>query len=100
MGKSLHPIRNWSAYNRSLVERGNLTAWMDTSAIANCHKVEHHGGRGRGYGYSDRAIETALMLEAVSKLPLRATIHARPESVENVIWLSPTVAGRDGDVSR
>ena len=33
MGKSLHPIRNWSEYNRGLVERGNLTVWMDASAI-------------------------------------------------------------------
>ncbi len=72
MGKSLHPIRNWSEYNRSLVERGNLTVWMDASAIASWHNVEHHGGRGRGYQYSDTAIETVLMLKAVFKLPLRA----------------------------
>ncbi|HDZ9028741.1 TPA: IS5-like element ISEc35 family transposase, partial [Escherichia coli] len=32
----------------------------------------HHGRRGRGFHYSDSAIETALMLKAVFKLPLRA----------------------------
>ena len=32
MGKSLHPIRNWSEYNRGLVERGSLTVWMDAVA--------------------------------------------------------------------
>lgn len=47
MGKSLHPIRNWSEYNRGLVERGSFTVWMDASAIASWHNVEHHGGRGR-----------------------------------------------------
>ena len=74
MGKSLHPIRNWSEYNRGLVERGNLTVWMDASAIASWHNVEHHGGRGRGYRYSDTAIETVLMLKAVFKLPLRGKV--------------------------
>ncbi len=33
---------------------------------------EHHGRRGRGFHYSDSAIETALMLKAFFGLPLRA----------------------------
>lgn len=73
MGKSPHPIRNWSAYDRSLDERGNLMVWMDASAIASWHNVGHHGGRGRVCLYSGMAIETVLKLKALLKLPLRAT---------------------------
>ncbi|PRM91000.1 IS5/IS1182 family transposase, partial [Arcobacter cryaerophilus gv. occultus] len=29
MGKSLNPITNWSQYNRSLINRGSLTFWID-----------------------------------------------------------------------
>jgi len=32
----------------------------------------HHGRRGRAYRHSDSAIETALMLTGVFRLPLRA----------------------------
>ena len=32
----------------------------------------HHGCRGRGFHYSDTAIETALMLKGLFNLPLRA----------------------------
>ena len=34
--------------------------------------MTHHGRWGRGFHYSDTAIETALMLKGVFKLPLRA----------------------------
>lgn len=45
---------------------------MDEQAIKHWHCQTHHGRRGRGFHYSDRAIETALMLKSVFKLPLRA----------------------------
>ena len=32
MGKSLHPITNWPTYNKSLINRGSLTFWVDTEA--------------------------------------------------------------------
>ena len=69
MGKPKHKISNWKQYNQALVQRGSLTIWMDESAIQQwlCHT--HHGRRGRGFHYSDTAIETALMLKGLFNLP-------------------------------
>ena len=64
MGKSKHKISNWKQYNQALVQRGSLTVWMDEQAIQQWHCQTHHGRRGRGFHYSDSAIETALMLKA------------------------------------
>ena len=72
MGKSKHKISNWKQYNQALVQRGSLTVWMDEQAIHPAVVLTPHGRRGRGFHYSDSAIETALMLKAVFKLPLRA----------------------------
>lgn len=72
MGKPKHKISNWKQYNQALVQRGSLTIWMDESAIQRWHCHTHHGRRGRGFHYSDTAIETALMLKGLFHLPLRA----------------------------
>lgn len=72
MGKSKHKIHNWKQYNQALVQRGSLTIWMDEQAIKLWHCQSHHGRRGRGFHYSDSAIETALMLKGLFKLSLRA----------------------------
>lgn len=73
MGKARNKISNWSSYNRALVNRGSLTFWIDDKAVSQWHCDIHHGGRGRGFHFSDTAIETALMIKAVFSLPLRAT---------------------------
>lgn len=73
MGKSKHKIINWKQYNQALVNRGSVTFWLDQSAINAWHCKVHHGGRGRGFQFSDTAIETTLMLKGVFKLSLRAT---------------------------
>ncbi|MCF1439245.1 MAG: transposase, partial [Shewanella sp.] len=62
MGKSTRKITNWKQYNQALVNRGSVTFWLDESAINAWLCKEHHGGRGRGFQFSDTAIETALML--------------------------------------
>lgn len=64
--------RNWSEYNRSLVQRGSLTLWFDEAALTGWFNTQHHGGRGAACTYSDVAIETALLCKAVYSLPLRA----------------------------
>ncbi|WP_242397324.1 IS256 family transposase [Aeromonas salmonicida] len=63
MGKSKQKISNWKLYNLALVKRGSLTLWMDEQAIKHWHCQTHHGRRGRGFHYSDRAIDTALVLK-------------------------------------
>nr|WP_283166191.1 IS5 family transposase [Shewanella fodinae] len=72
VGKSKHQITNWPEYNRALTKRGSLTFWIDEQAMNHWCCSKHHGGRGRGFQYSDTAIETALMLKGLFNLPLRA----------------------------
>ncbi|PMK01482.1 IS5 family transposase [Vibrio sp. 10N.261.55.A7] len=72
MGKSKAKISNWSDYNEALRNRGSLTFWIDDSAIDAWKCTAHHGRRGRGFQFSDTAIETALMIKGVFSLPLRA----------------------------
>ncbi|WP_287590763.1 transposase, partial [Shewanella sp.] len=59
-----------------------LSFWLSSAAVLwlSCllavnawHCTKHHGGRGRGFQFSDTAIETALMLKGIFKLSLRAT---------------------------
>ena len=72
MGKSKAKITNWRQYNRALCKRGDVTFWIDDSAIEAWKCTTHHGKRGRGFQYSDTAIETALMIKGIFSLPLRA----------------------------
>lgn len=64
-------IRNWSQYNRALVQRGSITIWFSPEAIEKW-LAEKEGKRGRPKKYSDDAILCALMIKAVYHLPFRA----------------------------
>ncbi len=72
--KATYRIRNWAAYNKSLVQRGSITLWISADVIENWHP-EPEGVRPRGGQvlYSDQAIECLLMLRAVYKLAYRQT---------------------------
>ncbi|SIR14189.1 Transposase DDE domain-containing protein [Aeromonas hydrophila] len=73
MGTSLHPITNWPKYNKSLINRGSLTFWVDAEAMSNWFNYDHHGRRGRSPLYTDQTISTFLMLKGIFNLTLRAT---------------------------
>ncbi len=73
MSTSLHPIINWPQYNKSLINRGSLTFWVDTEAMNNWFHHDHHGRRGRSQLYTDQTICTFLMLKGIFNLTLRAT---------------------------
>ncbi|MNN04917.1 hypothetical protein D3C81_1176580 [compost metagenome] len=73
MGKALHPITNWSQYNKFLVHRGSLTFWVDADVMDNRFHHDHHGRRGRSQLYTDQTICTFLMLKGIFNLTLRAT---------------------------
>ncbi|MGK0434044.1 MAG: hypothetical protein ACJA0V_003196, partial [Planctomycetota bacterium] len=68
--KKKYRAGNWSDYDRSLVERGNLSIWLSPVAIArwNAKPSRRRGGQRK---YSDLAIETALTLRLLLQLPLR-----------------------------
>ena len=66
-----YSIRNWSEYNKALVNRGSLTIWFSKESIEKWN-AEPSQKRGRQRVYSDEAILCALMIKAVYKLPFRA----------------------------
>jgi hypothetical protein len=70
--KVKYRVRNWSEYNKSLVQRGSLTLWVDEEVIS-AWKPEGPRQRGGQYEYSDLAIECMLTLRSVYRLSLRAT---------------------------
>ena len=79
MKSSVHPkyktkyhVGNWSAYDRALVQRGDITVWLAPDAIATWEAVGV-GTRGGQRPSSDLAIETALTLRLIVHLPLRQT---------------------------
>lgn len=58
--------------NKALCKRGSVTFRIDDSAVEVWQCKSHHGKRGRGFQFSDTAIETALMTKGIISLPLRA----------------------------
>lgn len=70
--KTQYRIKNWREYNQSLMNRGDLTLWIDDSTLLNWHQNSLSGKRGDSRTDSDRAIECMLLLKSVFKLPLRA----------------------------
>lgn len=68
-----YKITNWSAYNKSLVQRGDITIWFSDEALEGW---EHPGDQtkvGRPFVYSDTAIECLLTIRELLKLPYRQT---------------------------
>jgi hypothetical protein len=71
--KRTYRLRNWSQYNRSLVNRGSLTLWVSQDVLSAWHNAARTGGRGRPATYADAAISCMATLGEVYGLPLRAT---------------------------
>ena len=71
--RSGQSIGNWKEYNRALINRGNLTLWIDDKAIASWHSQLKNGKRGRDFKYSEIAIECALTIRGLLHLTLRKT---------------------------
>ena len=70
--KTKYRVGNWPAYDRALVQRGDITLWFAPEAIATWAAVGV-GTRGGQLQYSDLAIETALTLRLLFHLPLCQT---------------------------
>lgn len=67
-------LRNWSQYNRSLVNRGSLTLWIEEGIEAKWLPAEATGKRGASPTYTDLAITCCRSIGLVLKLPLRQSI--------------------------
>jgi len=70
--KTAYRVRNWPAYEQALVQRGSLSVWLAPEALASWRAEPTHR-RGAQPVYGQAAIETALTVRAVFRLPLRAT---------------------------
>ena len=71
--KSQYRVKNWAKYNRALVNRGNLTVWISDEALENWNNPDPTAKRGRPFIYDDLAINCALTVRSLMKLPLRQT---------------------------
>ncbi|MFT4542054.1 MAG: hypothetical protein ACI835_004520 [Planctomycetota bacterium] len=68
--KTHYRVTNWAEYDRSLVQRGDITIWVTSKAIM-AWKAKPSTRRGAPRRYSGLAIETALTLRLMFRLPLR-----------------------------
>lgn len=75
MGKKVaYRVGNWRKYNRSLINRGNITLWFSDDVLNSWYaKKEDKLARGRPNFYSDQCIEVALTLRSLFHFPLRTT---------------------------
>lgn len=71
--KTGYQVTNWSAYNKSLVNRGDITFWFCEEVLANWEHQNKGFKVGRPFVYSDTAIEVLLMLRELFQLPYRQT---------------------------
>jgi hypothetical protein len=70
--KSRYRVRNWPEYEASLRRRGDLTVWLSDAAL-DAWQAPASGKPGGQLTYSDLAIEAALTIRMVFRLPLRQT---------------------------
>ena len=70
--KTAYRVRNWCEYEQSLRDRGDITLWISPEAIV-AWRAPMTGKRGAQPVYADIAIETALALRLLFRLPLRQT---------------------------
>lgn len=71
--KKQYRVRNWKEYNEALVNRGRILFQITEEAIRQWEEAERTKKRGRPKKFSDTAIETALALSQILRLPLRTT---------------------------
>ncbi len=84
----IYRTTNWSAYNRTLINHGNISIWFDPTTQWYTHPQGKHG---LNQTYSDAAIQCCLMIKSLFKLSLRMVTGF----VQNLIklcglnWIAP-----------
>jgi len=63
--KTKYRVRNWSDYNRSLINRGSLMFWISQELLDNWNEGQPTGERGRTVQYSDSAMAVLASLKFV-----------------------------------
>ena len=70
--KTRYKVKNWSAYNKALINRGNINMWIEERS----EQAWYYQGpsqRGAQYLYSNEAIRIALTVRQIFHLPFRQT---------------------------
>ena len=67
---SLYRVKNWSEYEKSLVQRGSITFWLSDD-FEQTWLYAGEKQRGSQFDYSDTAIEIMLTIKEVFHLPNR-----------------------------
>ena len=70
--KCRYRVRNWAEYEASLQKRGDLIVWLSDGAL-NAWRAPAGGKPGGQRTYADIAIEAALTIRMIFRLPLRQT---------------------------
>ena len=68
--KTKYRVGNWPEYERTLVQRGDVTLWLSADA-RDAWRASPSGQPGGQQRFSDLAIKTTLTLRLVFRLPLR-----------------------------
>jgi hypothetical protein len=71
--KKSYRVTNWRDYKASLVRRGDITFWFSDEVLDAWEHDNAEVRRGHPFVYSDRAIETLLVLRELFRLPYRQT---------------------------
>ena len=70
--KTLYRVKNWSDYEKALVQRGSITFWL-TDDFEQSWLYRGEKQRGSQFDYSDKAIEIMLTVKEVFHLTNRET---------------------------
>ena len=71
--KKKYRVKNWKEYNEALKRRGSVDLWISESVLNSWYAQKHTGKKGHPQLYANSTIQCALTLQAVFRLPLRAT---------------------------
>ncbi|KAF1014297.1 MAG: IS5 family transposase ISBam3 [Burkholderia gladioli] len=75
--KARYRVRNWAAYNEGLINRGNVTIWIDEAVLA--RRADAIPTYRRPCLYGDTLIQALLGVKTVYRLTLRAPCKVSPK---------------------
>lgn len=68
-----YQLTNWAKYNTALRQRGSITFWFSEDVLEEWRHANDEVKVGRPFTFSNRAIESCLMIREVFQLPYRQT---------------------------
>jgi Transposase DDE domain len=83
--RNRYKIKNWSAYNQALKQRGSLEIWIE-QGVEESWYYQGKNQRGAQYEYSDTCIELACTIREIYKLPYRQTEGFLASLVKKLNW--------------